>query len=242
MYGLRLDHFMRAHVDYEQAQYCILSGLQQARQAFSRNIIYPHLGELVVLHHTLNDIIKQLNDLRNALPSEVSGVDWEAQRVVYRQQELGPDQMSYVEDLIRWALPRVQDAIDEGRTVFEFVEDNLHLEEVGILPSYLEEGYLLVPDQQRGEFHILQYSLSVITRADERYRTLKTSHVRSFSHRGVLPSPHSIKLQLVAEYRALPNPATYFFSTDLDFPYEETMLPVAKRKLMLHLAGQGGAA
>ena len=97
-------------------------------------------------------------------------------------------------------------------------------------------------DRQRGELHILQYSLSVITRADERYRKLKTAHVRTFPQRTVLPSPQSIKLQLVAENRDLPNPATYFFSTDLDFPYEETMLPIAKRKLMLHLAEQGGMA
>ncbi|MDX1547265.1 MAG: hypothetical protein R3247_09775 [Rhodothermales bacterium] len=243
MYDLRLDHFMRAYEDFEQAQYCILSGLQQARQAFARNVIYPHLGELVKLHGTLASIVEQLEGVRQSLPKQIEGVDAEDRRVRYKQQELGPDEMATVEELIRWALPHLRETIDEGRTVFEFVEENLLLEEVGIVPSYVEEGYLLVPDPQRAQLHILQYSLSVITRSDERYRRLKTAHVRSLPHRGVFPAPNSIKLQLVAEHRDLPNPATFFFSTDLDFPFEPTMLPVAKRKLMLHLAAaQGGQA
>lgn len=242
MYGLRLDHFMRAYEDFEQAQYLILSGLQQTRQAFARNIIYPHLGDLIKLYEVLGSIVEQLSALRDAQPRTVEGIDAEAQRVIYRQQELEPDQMAYVEELIHWAKPHIQAAIDEGRTVFEFVEEHIHLEEVGIVPSYLEEGYLLVPDPQRAQMHILQYSLSVITRSDERYRKLRTAHIKSIPERGVYPAPQSIKLQLVAENRELPNPATYFFATDLDFPFEPTMLPVAKRKLILYLAGQEGMA
>lgn len=229
---------MSGPADFEGAQYRILGGLSHARRAFARNVIYPHLGELIQLYETLMGIVQQLEEVRQAMPGAMSGVDLEARRVVYRQQELGPDQMAYVEDLIRWALPHVKETIDEGRMVFEFVEDHLHLEEVGILPSYVEEGYLIVPDLQRGQLHIHQYSLSVFTRSDERYRRLKTVHVKSLSQRGVFPSPGSVKLQLVSENRDLPNPATYFFSTDLDFPFEPTVLPVAKRKLMVHLAGQ----
>jgi exonuclease V gamma subunit len=56
------------------------------------------------------------------------------------------------------------------------------------------------------------------------------------------PSPQAIKLDLVEERRDLPNPATYFFETQLDFPFEETMLPVAKRKLMRYLSRQEGEA
>lgn len=233
---------MRAYDDFEQAQYCILGGLQQARQAFARSIIYPHLGELVKLHGTLRGIVEQLEGVRNAMPGRLSGIDAEAQRVVYREQELGHEEVACVEDLIRWALPHLRETIDEGRTVYDFVEEHLHIEEVGIVPSYVEEGYLFLPDPQRAQLHILQYSLSVITRSDERFRTLKTTLVRSLPQRGVFPAPQSLKLQLVSENRELPNPATFFLSTEFDFPFEPTMLPIAKRKLMQHLAGQAGVA
>ncbi len=242
MSDLRLDHFMRAGEDYEHAQYRILGGLQQVRQAFSRNVIYPHLSDLIRLHDVLRGIIRQLEDIREALPGSIQGIDLDAHRVVYKKRELEPDEMVYVEELIRWALPHLQQAIDEGRTVYDFVEENLHLEEVGIRPSYVEEGYLILPDQRRQRLHILQYTLSVFTRTDERFRKLRTTHVKSLPQRGVYPSPQSIKLSLLAENRALPNPATYFFATDLDFPFEPTVLPVAKRKLMQYLATRGGLA
>lgn len=238
MSGLHLEHFMRTGEDFEGAQYRILSGLQDVRRAFSRNVIYPHLAHLIKLHGALTTIVEQLDALRASLPGTMKEVDLEARRIVYEKSSLGPDQMAFVEDLIRWSLPHIQDAIDEGRTVFEFVEENLHLEEVGILPSYVEEGYLMLPDPQKEQLHILQYTLSVFTRSDERFRSLRTAHVKSLPQRGVYPSPRSIKLDLVAENRELPNPATYFFATDLDFPFEPTVLPVAKRKLMIHLAAQ----
>jgi hypothetical protein len=40
---------------------------------------------------------------------------------------------------------------------------------------------------------------------------------------------------LIAEHRELPNPATYLCQTELDFPFQETILPVAKRKLLRRL-------
>jgi hypothetical protein len=57
-----------------------------------------------------------------------------------------------------------------------------------------------------------------------------------------MPSPQALKLSLMEERRELPNPATYFFDSDLDFPYEATMLPVAKRKLMRYLYADTGKA
>ncbi len=242
MTGLRLEHFISAADDLEGAQYRILSGLQRVRQAFSRNIIYPYLGELITLYGSLQDIIQKMSDVQEATPGTLTGIDMEAHRLVYEQKRMGSGGMGAIEDLIRWALPHIQAAMTEGRMIFEFVEENIHLEEVGILPSYIEEGYLMLPDPQGQQLHILQYTLSVFTHAEERFRSLKTAHVKSITQRGVLPSPQSLKLELLSEKRDLPNPATYFFATGIDFPYASTILPVAKRKLMQYLMQQGGVA
>ena len=45
-----------------------------------------------------------------------------------------------------------------------------------------------------------------------------------------------IKLGLVKEYEELPNPATFKMECDIDFPFEETILPIAKRRLVKRLA------
>lgn len=237
-----LDLFTSAIDDFERAQYQILSNLQRARQQFSHNRIYPYLGELVHLYGTLQKIVSSSEGLREALPGKIKDVDLDAKEVIYEQPELDQDQMTAIEELIQWALPHIQDAIDEGKTIFEFVENNLHMEEVGIVPSYVQEGYLFVPDHENGELHILQYNLSIFTGPKERYRSLRTSHVKSVGQQYLRQSPQNLKLSLMEERKDLPNPATYYFDFDLDFPYEPTVLPVAKRKLMRYLFTEEGSA
>lgn len=237
-----LDLFAGAVHDFERAQYRILGNLQRVRKDFSNNRIYPHLSDLVSIYGTLRTIADSTDTLKEAIPGSIADIDLEAGEVIYEKPEIGPDQMEAIEEIIHWALPLIQDTIDEGKTIFEFVEDHLHLEEVGIVPSYVQEGYLFVPDHESNEIHILQYSVSIFTSASERFRSLRTSHVKSVAQQPIQATPQSLKLSLMEERRDLPNPATYAFDFELNFPYEATVLPVAKRKLMRYLFSEGGEA
>ncbi len=242
MDGFGLNFFLTAGGDLEAAQYRFLGNLKNARDAFKQNIIYPHLGQLIGLHDSLVALIEKVDDVRDSLPGAIKDLDLENRTIIYERQDLDDDQFRHLEELMRWALPHIQDAIEEGRTIFEFVEENMTLEEVGIVPSYIKEGYLLVPDRVHSVLHILRYELSIFAGADERYQSLKTAHVKSVSRGSIDASPSTIKLDLVTENRELPNPATYHFITDLEFPFNETLLPVAKRKLIRYLYTHGHAA
>jgi len=242
MSRLSLDLFLSAGADFEGAQYRILDRLKRIRAAFSRNIIYPHLAELVEVHGALRRLLGSLDDLQKSLPGVLKGIDPETHEVLFEKPELGTGHMGLIEELIQWALPLIQDAIEEGRTIFEFVEDHLYIEEVGLVPSYVEEGYLLVPDRRSRRMYILQYHLSIFTSAEERFRSLKTTHVKTIEYAGVDVAPQVVKLDLLAERREFPNPATYLIETALDFPYEPTVLPIAKRKLLRRLSLPGGDA
>jgi hypothetical protein len=46
----------------------------------------------------------------------------------------------------------------------------------------------------------------------------------------------SIKSELIWNRTVLPNPAVYGIETELRFPIEETLLPIAKRRLVKYLA------
>lgn len=240
MTPLSLQLFAGAAYDAERAQYQVLGGLQRAHEAFAQNEIYPHLGRLVKLYKALQTVLDRSEAFRNPRTGTIKGLDLDNKKVIYEWPELDTDQMSLVEDFIRWALPHIQDAIEEGRTVYEFVEESMQMEEVGIVPSYVQEGYLMVPDRQANKLHVLRYSLSIFTSAEERYRTLKTVHCKSVPHDGVDTQPSHVKMDLLAERTDLPNPATYYFDTDVGFPYERTMLPIVKRKMMQHLHEQDG--
>ncbi len=239
---LTLDHFLGAGSDMESAQYRILSSLQGARRAFSKNIIYPHLSDLVNLYETLQNILHRLSDFRDAAPGVITGLDPETLSLQLEKPDFDPAQFGPVEELIEWALPLMQEAIEEGRTIFEFVDENLHLEEVGLVPSYVEEGYLLVPDSGSFRLHVLQYHLSIFERADERYRSLRTTVIKTIDQSSLSSSLSSVKLRLLDEYPEFPNPATYYVDSQIAFPFESTILPIAKRKLMRRLFHSHGQA
>ncbi len=235
MSSLNIQMFLNTPRDYEAGRFRIMNGLKEIRTDFTHNRIYPRLAELIDLYTTLRTITRRSSDLRDHLPKRIARLDLESRKVVYEPLDFDHTDLQAVEELIHWALPHLQRTIEEGQTIFNFVDDHLRVEEVGLLPSYVEEGYLLVPELKNGTIHVIKYEVSIFTGDEQRYRNLKTTAVKAIPFTSVSASPNSIKLDLITEHRDLPNPATYFFETDLDFPFAETILPVAKRKLLRRL-------
>ncbi len=237
MQPLSLHLFTRAVHDVERTQYQILAGLKRARDAFDRDEVYPHLGRLISLYRSLRKVVERSDAFRTSTTGTIKNVDLEEQEVTYEWPELDNAQMAVVEDLIRWALPRIQETIEDGRAVYEAVEDNIALETVGIVPSYTQEGYLMVPDASAQALNVLRYSVSIFTDEEEPYRALRTTVCKTVDQPvGVSVHPSTVKLELVEERRDLPNPATYFTRSDTPYPYEATLLPVVKRQLLRHLS------
>lgn len=238
MPSLTVEHFLTAGPDMERAQYRILGGLDSIKKDFARTAIYPHLSDLIALHGSLEKIKGQLREIGDALPREIDSIDLQAQEVVHKElsPDLGP--VGSLNELITWALPVLRKTIDEGRTIFEFVDASLRIEQVGILPSYTEEGYFIVPDGEARELCVFRYTMSIVTGSDEQYRGLRTSVVKRLPDRKAVPPQH-IKLDLTRERPDLPNPATYYVNTDINFPFDATVVPIAKRKLMRYLFRNG---
>lgn len=232
---LTLDLFTQVQSDYEQRQYKVLAALKKVSQDFQHNKIYPHLSHLAELHHTLGDIRTRLNDLRSEFPKRIKKIDFVNQEIEHEIVFVDGSDLQKVEELIEWALPYIEAKIEEGKTIYEFVNEKILLEEVGIVPNYIDEGYFFVPDNEEAKLLLYEYEVSIFQSAQDQYRSLKTQFLKALEQGRALMSPNSIKLDLINEFKKLPNPATYSFQTDLNFPFQETVLPVVKRKLIKQL-------
>ena len=212
--------------DEEWSRYRILGGLQEIRRAFAGNRVYPHLADLIHLRAALQRLADTSDALRPRGP--LTGLDLDEGVLRYDEPE---DAAPPFEALVVWAMPRIEEAIEEGRAIYDFVDERTTVEALGIVPAYQREGYLLVPDGT--VLRVVRYGVSLFTRADERFRSLRTASV---DEAPADAPPHELKRLLTTRHPDLPNPATYRVATDLDFPVDETMLPVAKRKLLQYLA------
>lgn len=232
---LNIELFTQVQSDFESSQYKILAGLKNISADFQMNKIYPHLSHLVELYTTLDEILGRLRDLRNNFPKRIKKIDFVNQRIEHEVVFVDGSDLSKVEDLIEWALPHLKAKIEEGKAIYEFVDDEIKLEEVGIVPNYTDEGYFFVPDNEESKLLLFQYEITVFESSQDKYRSLKTAFLKGLRKSGAHRSPNAIKLDLINENRELPNPATFAFQTDLDFPFRETIFPVTKRKLMKQL-------
>lgn len=219
--------------DAEKARYQILAALGTVRDDFRRTRLYPHLGDLVRLRRSLAGLVEERDALLGEQRGPLTGIDLENGKLVYAAPE--GDKLPF-EELIAWGLPLLEGLIEEGRALYDFVEEHAAVDVVGIASAYQAEGFLLVPED--AGFSVRRYTVSLFTRAGERYRSIRTTppvHLRAdtaVEARRHLPDA-------IPEAADWPNPATYVVRSDVDLPVEETLLPVAKRKLLHALASRG---
>lgn len=229
---LNLDLFTQVQSDFEARQYRILAGLKKYQSNFRSNRVYPYLSDLLKLYQVLKDIKERLEDVRKEFPKKIKNIDLVNKTIEHEVVFVDGSDLGKVEDLIAWALPHIKKVIHDGATIHEYVEEKITVEHVGIVPNYRDEGYFFLPDRGSGKLKLFQFEVSIFRSSDDQFRALKTRFLKSLKIGQVDLSPNSIKLQLIREQKDLPNPATFHFDTDLEFPFKETIFPVAKRKLM----------
>ncbi len=232
---LSIDLFIKDQSDFEKRQYEVLAELKKVGDHFKRNCIYPYLNDLIELYRMLYDVNNRLKDLRQKFPKRIKKIDFVNKKIEQEIIFVDGSDLTKVEELIEWALPNIKAKIDEGKAIYEFVNEALELEEVGIIPNYIDEGYFFVPDNDSSNLLLFQYEVSIFKSPDDKYRSLKTKLLKTLRQGMAHLSPNALKLNLIDEYKKLPNPATYSFQTELHFPFNETIFPVAKRQLMRQL-------
>jgi hypothetical protein len=104
-----------------------------------------------------------------------------------------------------------------------------------LIPLDSQEGYFFLSAGNSKATAVYHYRLSFFEKHDERFRSMKTSYIDHLQ-RSIVNSYENIKYNLIKSRSDLPNPAVYCIETELQFPVEETLLPIAKRSLVKFIA------
>jgi hypothetical protein len=129
----------------------------------------------------------------------------------------------------------MKSTIFNGTEIYEFVEENIDISPVGIMPLDTQEGYFFLSTGKRNHTLVYHYRLSIFEKHDEKYRSIKTAFIDN-RQRSISTTYEHIKSELIRYRRELPNPAVYSIETELQFPVDETLLPVAKRSLVKYIS------
>ena len=235
MERLTLETFIYAAEDPEYSQYRVLAIIKNYLEELHHSKLYPVFSDLIEVNNSLSAILQQRKNFSESLHRRIIGFNIKDKEVIYERTENLKDKLLRVFDFIKWAMPKIEEGLKEAKAIYDFVDNSIKVKEVGIIPLYKKEGYFVIKNNLKGTLNIYKYEMHIIP-SNVSLRTLKTSLVDVIDEEESRLVLKNLKLELTSRYTAMPNPAIYFFETEIDFPFKETVLPIAKRKLMKVIA------
>ena len=226
--------FADGYIDFELKKYTLLAYLQEINRCFNENKLYPQLSDVIFHYNNLVAFRENKKFLQEQFPKRVTGIQLEKLQVLYEQMIEDDDLMQELEAIIHYSAEKLKRTISSGTEIYEFVEDKLNIFPIGLVPIEINEGYFFLSEGSYRQTRIYQYRLSFFEKHDEKYRSIKTEYVGNYE-RNIVNSYELMKIELIRNRKELPNPAVYSIETDLSFPVDETLLPIAKRTLVRYI-------
>lgn len=229
--------FAEGYIDFELKKYTLLAYLQEVSKYFNENKLYPQLADIVFHYNNLSAFRENKKYLQEQFPKKFTGIQLQKLQFLYEQMIEDDEVMQELENIIQYSSKKMRSAIQDGAEIYEFVEGKMIINPVGLVPLDNNEGYFFLSNGSQKTTMIYQYRLSIFEKHDEKYRSIKTVFIDIW-RRSISNTYEQIKLELIRNRGELPNPAVYSIETELTFPVEETLLPVAKRSLVRFISSE----
>lgn len=235
MKELEKDWLTKGLIDYEYKKYILLSYLQDVQSCFDDRKLYPYLSDLVFHYQNLQSIKQNKELLFENFPHKIARADFEKLKIHYQKIVDDDSLMKELEQILSFAIPTLKNTLNEGKGLYEYIEEQLEVEPIGICPLYANDGYLLINQRTKKTTRVYKYQITVFRNADEKYRGIHTSYLETVE-KNFSSTFESLKLSLIRRYPDMPNPATYLVDIKQDIPFHETAMPMAKRLLVKYIS------
>ncbi len=213
--------------DRELNEYKVLNFLKNCRQNFNKSRLYPDLTELRIIASKLKSFLNQKTPQSNSRRYSVKN-GFEKESCV----SLASEDYENIEEIIKCSLSHLNEVIEEGYAIYDFVSSNIEVNLVGHLPEYYDEGYLLIPDHKANQLSVYQYVSSTSLTSPIPLQSLNTSYLMSIPGSEVSLTSKEFRKKLVLKLNSFIDPAIFICLTDLSFDIPHTILPIAKKKLL----------
>ncbi len=236
MKSLSETWFAEGYIDFELKKYTLLAYLQQVNKYFDEQKLYPQLADVIFHYNNLVAFRENKKFLQEHFPKKLTGIQLEKLQFLYEQIVDDNELMKELEEIINYSTTTIKRTIKSGTDIYEFIEHKLIITPVGLVPLDTNEGYFFLSSGKKNT-KVYHYRLSFFEKHDEKYRSIRTLHIDN-QRRSMSNSYENIKADLIRHRNELPNPAVYAVEIDLSFPYNETLLPIAKRSLVKYISHQ----
>jgi hypothetical protein len=222
-------------IDFEYKKYLLLAYLQEAKKQFGHVKLYPTLADLINQHKRLEAFKKEHTHLREAFPKQITGADLKQAKLTYEKILLDDEVMKELGSIVEFAIPQLWKQIEEGKNIYDFIEQNLEIEPVGIRPIYQREGYAFLSYDSTNDIYIYRYKVNLFENSVDTFRGILLNFVKQV-RRSLVNTVEKIKLDLCQHYQELPNPAAWRIHSKHQVPLQESLVPISKRLLLQYVS------
>lgn len=235
MKTLSNDWITEGLIDAEYKSYVLMAYLSWIKQEFNEQKLYPGFSDLVQHYQNVLSVKTGREQLKKAFPKDIEKADWENLTFQFKEKRDENDFFEEMDRIIEYSLPIMQSHLEEGKSLYQFVEQHLHISPVGIASLSTGEGFFFLLAPPKKATQIYHYQSTLMHLPDGNYRALHVSFLDEvrLSYTTTL---EGIKLDLLRKHPKPQVPATFLIESEVLVPWNESLLPVAKRRLVEYLA------
>ncbi|MBL7940266.1 MAG: hypothetical protein JNL43_12965 [Flavobacteriales bacterium] len=234
--GLPKDWLYSPSIDLEMKQYTLLGFLQRVKARFAERKLYPYLEHVQSHMEELLHLQRSKEQLARSLGGPLTGFDPTTGEAVHERPQDGA-LLRVIDDVVDFAVPGLMQVQNEGLGLRTEIEQHIRFGPVGLQPLHISEGWILLRTGHGTRVYGYSIPLLLDPRAEFHHRSVFTRYVTTYTA-GITCTYEHMKAELIHQHPLLPNPATFVVETDLDLPYVETFVPLAKRLVHAHVSGR----
>ncbi len=228
---ISINNFLNSEQDWELKQYTILSLIQSYQKNFKNLKLYPSLASLMHLSSVLKNLVKNKDSINVCVSKEIKLTGIKNKNVLIKNIKPGTGDIKDLQELVKWSLPQIESILNEGMIIYNFVYENITLSLLNDCGVTGDSGYLVIPDNKSNNICLIHYELVLFKNHLKPEKTLRTTLIRTYKNHDD-KSLTDLKNELKLLNHSGKEKPVFSLNTDLDFPFSETILPIAKRKLL----------
>jgi hypothetical protein len=216
----------------EHKQYTLLAYIQSVDKAFRQWSLQPHLQSILDISTSMKMFLTKRTDTAKAFRSYLERNkmdDVEGLMRLHGENNTKPE-TKLILDLLEWTRPLLDDVLEEGERLWEFLKSQFEVSYTGPFPPTKSEGYILFHIKGTDYVMVHSYAMTTISVEDDsRYRGFILR--RRDDAKAIFDEDGNVNFDEVRiSLNHLLNEYLYVTVTfPVEIPIDETLLPMMKR-------------